>query len=48
MATALELFFIVASLLLAGAAWRGSVKAWRLESHPVDLAMRILAVVWLL
>lgn len=48
MATALELFFILASLLLAGIAFQGSAKAWRLENHPVDFAMRILAVVWLL
>ena len=48
MATALELFLIFAGLLLAGIAWFGSAKAWRLENRPVDFAMCILAVAWVL
>ena len=43
-----ELFFILASALLASNALTGSLKAWRLQSHPIDFAMRILACTWLL
>ena len=47
MLLATELFFALASLMMAGAALDGSRKAWRLQSHPIDLAMRILAAAWL-
>ena len=47
MLLAVELFFALASLMLAGTALNGSWKAWRLQSHPIDLAMRILAGAWL-
>ena len=48
MAVAVELFFALVSLLLGAAALRGSIGAWRLQSHPVDYAMRILACLWML
>lgn len=48
MLLAVELFFVLASLLLAAAAQRGSVKAWRLEHQPVDSAMRVLSGLWAL
>lgn len=48
MVIAVELFFAVASLLLGAAALKGSVGAWRLESHPIDYAMRVLACLWML
>ena len=46
MLLAVELFFALVSLLLAATAQRGSAVAWRLEHHPVDLAMRVLAGLW--
>ena len=42
----LELFFGLASLLLAGVALRGSTRAWRFDQQPVDLAMRGISGVW--
>ena len=48
MLVAVELFFSLASALLAGAALSGSTQAWRHESHPVDFAMRVLAASWML
>lgn len=48
MLLATELFFVLASVLLAGSALTGSLKAWRLQSHPIDFAMRILACTWML
>ena len=48
MLLAVELFFALASLLLAAAAQRASTKAWHLEYHPVDLAMRLLTGLWAL
>ena len=48
MVAAVEMLFVLASLLLAGAAWHGSAKAWHLANHPVDFAMRVLAAVWFL
>ena len=44
---AIELFFSLISVLLAIEALRGSGKAWKLESHPIDLAMRMLSVLWI-
>ena len=46
MLLAVELFLALASLLLAVAAQRGSVRAWRLEHHPIDFAMRVLTGLW--
>ena len=43
-----EIFFALASAMLAAIAFNGSVKAWRLESHPVDFAMRMSACIWFL
>lgn len=48
MAIAVELFFALVSLLLGAAALRGSNRAWRLQIHPIDYAMRILACFWML
>lgn len=48
MAEAVQLFFAVISLALGAAALRGSNRAWRLQSHPIDYAMRILAPLWML
>ena len=48
MAAAVELFFALVSLLLGAAGLNGSTKAWHLESHPIDLAMRFLAALWIL
>ena len=48
MLLAVELFFAAASAMLAATALNGSVKAWRLQSHPIDFAMRILASIWML
>lgn len=45
---AVELLFTVASAVLAATALNGSAKAWRLQSNPIDVAMRILAGIWLL
>lgn len=44
---ATELFFVLASVLLAGNALTGSLRAWRVQSHPIDYAMRILACTWM-
>ena len=48
MLLAVELFFAAASAMLAAAALNGSVNAWRLQSHPIDFSMRILASIWML
>lgn len=48
MLLAVELFFAVASAMLAITALNGSAKAWRFQNNPVDFAMRILAGIWLL
>lgn len=48
MAAAVELFFAIFSLALGAAALWGSNRAWRLQSHPIDYAMRILACLWML
>ena len=47
MLLAIELFFSLISVLLAIEALRGSGKAWKLESHPIDLAMRMLSFLWI-
>ena len=48
MLLAVELFFYVASAMLAASALDGSAKAWYLQSHHIDFAMRILACIWML
>ena len=48
MAAAAALFFAAFSLALCAEALKESHRAWRLQSHPVDYAMRILAGLWLL
>ncbi len=48
MLLAVKLFFAVISAMLAVTAFIGSTKAWKFQSHPVDLAMRILAGIWML
>ncbi len=48
MAAAAALCFAVCSLALGLAVFMGADKAWRLQHHPVDYAMRILSSLWLL
>ena len=48
MAAAAQLFFVLTSFLLTGAALRRSGLAWRVEHHPVDAAMRAMALLWTL
>lgn len=43
-----QVFFAVASLLMAAAAQRDSTRAWRLTCQPADLAMRVVSGVWAL
>ena len=47
MLIAVEIFFALVSLMLAATALKGSMQAWRLESHPLDFAMRMLASLWI-
>ncbi len=48
MAATVQLFFAMIGLALGAVALRGANKAWRLQSHPIDFAMRILAPLWIL
>ena len=47
MLLSLELFFALAGLLLAGAAYKGSTQAWRFDQQPIDLAMRVMSGFWI-
>ena len=43
-----QLFFALASLLMAAVAQRDSARAWRLTYHPVDMTMRLVSGFWAL
>jgi signal transduction histidine kinase len=48
MTAATQFLFIFTSFLLTGAAIKGAGLAWRQEHHPVDAAMRVMALLWTL
>lgn len=46
MTAATQLFLVFTSFLLTGTALKGSSRAWLREHHPVDAAMRVMALLW--